>query len=79
MAECQNSWVGPTGTAFVSAGAEADPSVASAVSTDAVLAATSAAAALTGANTTALAANTAPAAPITISAAAAIQCGHWEP
>ena len=51
----------PTGTTFVSAGAEADPSVAGAVSTDATLAPTGATAAPTGAN---LAANAAPAAPV---------------
>jgi len=57
-------------TTFVSAGAEADPSVADAVSIDAALAPTRAAAAPTGTNTAALlAANAAPAAPIANAAA----------
>ena len=55
-----------TGTTFVSAGAEADPSVAGAVLTDATLAPTSAASAPTGAN---LASNVARTAPVTIAVA----------
>jgi len=56
----------PTGTTCVSAGAEADPPVAGAVSTDATSAPTSAVASPTGAN---LAANADPAAPFTTAAA----------
>jgi len=59
----------PTGTTFVSAGAEADPSVVGVVSKDAALAPTSAAATPAGANISALAANAAPATPVTNAAA----------
>ena len=73
----------PTGTTFVSAGAEADPSVAGAVSTDASLAPTGATAAPTGANLAAmlpqlhqsLTLQSLQKAPVSV----ATQRGHWEP